>query len=258
MASLDDDSEDDDDEDLISLIKRQEWTIITEKIDFFTPFIQAPFQAMVRAGYNAKVSALHLACEQNPTYDVLDALVSACPGAMTWRMFPYGELPLHIAATWKASPSVIGFLIAANPLATKQADRWGNLPLHCACFSGAPEEIIESLLCVHPKAVNVKNIQGSRPRDIVRRLSHQNKKTILDLIDRVSLELLKKKRQRPLPADISNVGNGHAGKDKYRLGRGHEKRNDKDQQELRVNPPESRKGAIERVASLDREDMLWV
>ena len=195
MASVDDDSDEDDNDDLITLIKRHQWNLIIENIDFFSPMLQNPIVSAVRAGYNAKLSALHLACEQNPTYEVMDALVSACPASITWRTLPGGQLPLHLAATWKASSSVIGFLIAANPRAARQIDGLGNLPLHSACFSGAPEEVIESLLCTFPKAIHIRNNLGSSPADVARRLSHRNKKPVLNLIERVSLELLKKRRQ---------------------------------------------------------------
>jgi len=180
---------------LVTLIRRQKWDTITDKINFFTSMIQTPLQGEVRAGYLAKSSALYLTCERSPTYEVLDALLSVCPGAITWRKIPGGQLPLHAACTWQASLPVVGFLIAANPQAVKLKDYLGNLPLHCACFSGASEDIIESLLCTHPKAVDVRNSKGSTPLDIVRRLSHNNRKNVLNLIERVSLELLKKKRQ---------------------------------------------------------------
>jgi hypothetical protein len=184
-------------DDIVSLIKRREWKIIEEKIDDFIPTIKYPIHTLTRAGYMSKLSALHLACEQNPTYEVVDSFVNVCRGALKMRQQPGGELPLHVAATWNASLSVIGFLLAAYPDAVKQRDFLGNLPLHCACFSGANEYIITSLLGAHPQAVNAHNAQGSKPRDIVKRLSHKNKKQVIDLIDRANLELLEKERFCP-------------------------------------------------------------
>ena len=181
--------------DLFALIKERKWDLIVENIDFLQSQANKRIECEVRAGYTANVSALYLACEQEPTYEALDALVSACPGSTSWRKQPGGELPLHAACTWGASSAVVGFLLAASPDSARQREALcGNLPLHCACFSGASEDIIESLLCTHPKAAGGRNVQGSTPRDIVCRLSHANRKEILNLIESVSLELLKKKR----------------------------------------------------------------
>ena len=202
-ACVDDNVEEDTDKNsLTSLIARQEWDIILDRMEEFTDMIQTPLHTAVKAGYVARVSVLHLVCERNPTYEVLDALVGICPEALTWKQSPGGGLPLHVATTWNASSSVIGYLLAANPQAAKKRDAIGNLPLHCACFSGASKEIIESLLCTNPLAVNVKNIQGSRPRDIVERLSHHNKKFVVELIERVSLEILQ--RQRTTIVDLES------------------------------------------------------
>ena len=203
MVCVDDYVEENSNGDIISLIKRQEWETIIKRIESFSPIIKIPLHATFRGGYIAKASALHLVCEQNPTYEVLDALVSVCPAALTWRKIPGGSLPIHVAATWKASSSVIGFLAAANPHSAKQKDEFGNLPLHCACYSGASKKVIESLLCTNPLTVNAKNASGSKPRDIVKRLSHGNKKDVLNLIDRVSLELRQKKKKQSV--DYSRV-----------------------------------------------------
>lgn len=180
---------------LFALIKERQWDFIVENIDVLQPQASKRFVCEVRGGYDAEVSSLYVACEQEPTYEVLDALVNACPGSTSWRKLPGGEMPLHAACTYGASKAVVGFLLAASPDTARQRDNLGNLPLHCACFSGASESIIESLLCTNPKAANARNVQGSTPRDIVRRLAHSNRKEILDLIENVSLELLKKKRQ---------------------------------------------------------------
>jgi len=181
--------------DLFALIKDRRWDVIVENIEVLQSQAAKRIKCEVKAGYDGEVSALYLACEQEPTYEVLDALVNACPASTSWRKTPGGELPIHAACTYGASKAVVGFLLAASPDTARQRDNLGNLPLHCACFSGAPESIIESLLCTNPKAANARNVQGSTPRDIVRRLSHSNRQEILNLIENVSLELLKKKRQ---------------------------------------------------------------
>ena len=181
--------------DLFALIKERQWKTIVDNIDVLQSQANKRVKSEVRAGYPAEVSALYLACEQEPTYEVLDALVNACPTSTIWRKQPGGELPIHAACTWGGSRAVIGFLLAASPESSRQRDNHGNLALHSACFSGTSQSIVESLLCTNPKAANARNLQGSTPRDIVSRLSHPNRKEIMSFIENVSLELMKKKRQ---------------------------------------------------------------
>ena len=195
IASVDDDDIDDDDLSLLTLIREERWSVLIKNIERFTGELHFPIVTTGRCGYRAKLSALHLVCEHNPTYEVMDALVSACPTACAFKMQPGGQLPLHVAATWKCSEAVIGFLIAANPDAAKRKDAFGNLPLHCACTSGSSTVIIESLLCSYPLAVNERNRQYSTPRGIVTRLAHDNKAQVLKLLERTMLEVSKAKQR---------------------------------------------------------------
>ena len=181
---------------LFALIRERQWDTIVRNIDTLQTQARVCTECEVRGGYSAKVSALYLACEQEPTYEVLDALVNACPGSTTWRKNPGGELPLHAACTWGASKTVVAFLLAAGPDSARIRDGNHNLALHSACYSGAPRNIIESLLITNPKAASVRNMVSLTPRDVVLRLSHRNRKEIHDLIEDVGLEILKKKRQQ--------------------------------------------------------------
>jgi ankyrin repeat protein len=183
-----------DSDDLFSLIKHQRWDLILQNMDSLRGQASKLTKCEVRGGQIAMVSALYAACEFDPTYEVLDALVNVCPGATTWRKQPGGQLPLHALCTWGGSKEAIGFLIAACPESARKRDDSGNLALHAACYSGASESIIQSLLLCDPKTVLVTNIQGSTPRDITWQLCHRNRKKVLDLIENVSLELLEKKR----------------------------------------------------------------
>ena len=182
--------------DIFQLIQERQWDTIVDNIDILQGQARHCIECEVQGGYTAKVSALYLACEQQPTYEVLDALVNACPGSTTWRKIPGGELPIHAACTWGASKSVVGFLLAASPDSARIRDGNHNLALHAACYSGVSRGIIESLLFTNPKAASARNILGLVPRDIVLRLSHGNRREILDLIEDVGLEILKKKRQQ--------------------------------------------------------------
>ena len=227
------------------LIKSCCWNIVVDKLKKKNiNEATNPVQTTVRAGYLSQLSALHLACEQSPTYEVVDALLSVCPDSIKWPKNPGNQLPLHDACTWGASPEVIGFLLAAYPKASKRQDNLGNLPLHCACFSGASVEVVESLLCTFPAAILCQNLQGSSPRDVVQRLKHFNRKEILALIDQVSLELLKKKRKESdiLKEMNPTKGNGNALK--------HHK--------INISRSESLSGSIEVELADPEDEMLWI
>jgi hypothetical protein len=194
--------------DIFSLIKNRRWDDIVDNIEALESQASKRTKCEVRAGYITHVSPLYLACEQEPTYEVLDALVNACPVATTWRILPGGELPIHAACTYGASNEAVGFLLAASPDTAMQRDKFGNLALHSACYSGASKSIINSLLCTNPKAADSRNMNGSTPRDIVKSHSHPhpNSNEIFNLIEQTSLEMLKKKRQIDAHQEESNDG----------------------------------------------------
>lgn len=232
-------------DDLVVLIKARCWDIVVDKLKKKTP-IEATnqIQTTVRAGYLAQLSAIHLSCEQNPTYEVVDALLSVCPDSIMWPKNPGNQLPLHDACTWGASPDVIGFLLAAYPKSSKKQDNLGNLPLHCACFSGASLKVIESLLCIFPGAILCQNLQGSTPRDVVQRLKHSNRKAILTLIEQVSLELLKKKRKESDVRKEMNPTEGNCNNLKHHR--------------INISRSDSLSGSIEVELADPEEEMLWI
>ena len=233
------------DDDLVVLIKSRCWNTIIQKLNKRVPVeATAPIQTSVRAGYISQLSAIHLACEQNPSYEVVDALLAACPESIRWPKDPGNQLPLHDACTWRASSKVIGFLVAAYPKASKQHDNLGNLPLHCACFSGASIDVIEILLCTFPGAVLCQNLQGSTPRDIVQRLRHSNRKYVLKLIEQASLELLKKQRKK---SDTLKELNRKAGSHK-----------ELKHHRINISRSESLSGSIEVELADPDDEMLWI
>jgi ankyrin repeat protein len=124
----------------------------------------------------------------------VETLVSLCPIATITRKDPGGQLPLHAACTWGASLDVILFLIGIHPQACSQMDDLGNLPVHCACFSGCSEEVMDALLQAYPRSVMIRNEHGSVPSDVVRRLRHWNKRSILSLLEKVELNILLRPR----------------------------------------------------------------
>ena len=179
---------------LESLIQRKSWTQFLSRIQKDPTDVSILRKTPVRAGYTARVSLLYLSCERNPPLQVIETLVALCPVATITRKDPGGQLPLHAACTWGAALDVISFLIGIHPLACSQMDDLGNLPLHCACFSGCSDEVMDALLQAFPRAVMTRNEHGSVPSDIVRRLSHVNKRSVMDLIEKFEVQILLKPR----------------------------------------------------------------
>lgn len=180
---------------LTTIIKNQNWDALIERIQVNPRNVNVVLKTTVRGGYTSHITPIYLACEQNPPLEVVESLVDAYSKAFTERKIPGGQLPLHAICTWGAKSEVAKKILAVFPAGIKQHDDHGNLPLHCACFSGSTLTIIEMLLCQYPRSVNSRNAQGSTPGDIVRRLRHSNRREVLDYIERVSFELLKKKQK---------------------------------------------------------------
>jgi hypothetical protein len=149
-------------------------------------------EVKVRGAYTAKITPLHYACENHPSVEVIRTLIQANPSALERRQEPGGQLPLHAACTWGASADVIQVLLSALPTCAEMKDFLSNLPLHCACYSGADTKVVESLLHVYPQSVWSRNHQGSSAVDIVRRLSHRNRKKVLGILERTMSQLLEK------------------------------------------------------------------
>lgn len=147
-------------------------------------------EVKVRGAYTAKITPLHYACENRPTADVVRALIDACPQSLERRQEPGGQLPLHAACTWGASPDVVRALLEARPSCAEMRDFLSNLPLHCACYSGAETVVVEALIEAYPQSVWPRNHQGSGAIDIVRRLSHPNRREVLRLLEATQSRLL--------------------------------------------------------------------
>ncbi|KAL3808056.1 hypothetical protein ACHAXA_007998 [Cyclostephanos tholiformis] len=149
-------------------------------------------EVKVRGAYTAKITPLHYACENQPSVELIRALIQANPSALERRQEPGGQLPLHAACTWGASSYVIKVLLSALPSCAEMKDFLSNLPLHCACYSGADTMVVEALLHVYPQSVWPRNHQGSSAVDIVRRLNHRNRKEVLRILERTMSQLLEK------------------------------------------------------------------
>jgi ankyrin repeat protein len=142
-------------------------------------------QALTKGGFLATegFTPLHYACERRPPLEVVEALITTWPESVTTRLQPGGALPLHTACTWQASVEVVEAICLAEPAACRIPDDLGNIPLHCAVFSGTAIGVVEVLLRTFPKSVTARNLQGSLPIDIIKRLRHINRRSVLGLVN---------------------------------------------------------------------------
>lgn len=177
----------------ILITKEKNWAAATLRCQHHPHEAREIIEVKVRGAYTAKITPLHYACEQNPTVEVIRALVNADPSALRRRQEPGGQLPLHAACTWGASIDVIKLLLSACPDAAEACDFLSNLPLHCACYSGADALVVKALLRIYPQSVWPRNHQGSSAVDIARRLGHQNRKDIVGFLEDTMNTLLTSK-----------------------------------------------------------------
>ena len=178
--------------DLVTLIRNQDWQSVLARLDLNPHEAEEDLKVTTRGGFVSTNGflPLHYACERRPPVEVTDALIAACPAAVTTRSMPGGCLPLHIACTWYSPAGSVNSLLLADRSACKVQDELGNVPLHSACFSGTGSEIVQSLLRVYPKASLSRNHQGSLPEDICKRLRHENRSSLLVLLSLCRDEVL--------------------------------------------------------------------
>lgn len=175
-------------------MQNRNWRAVLEKIRIDPLEPEKELKVMTRGGFKAStgMTLLHYACERSPPVEIVQALIEAYPMACLTRCMPGGCLPLHVACTWYASPSVVRALLSADQGGAEVKDELGNLPLHSACFSGADFAIIEALVTTAPKAVLARNHQGSRPIDICKRLRHDNRDLVMQILAQKKREITNK------------------------------------------------------------------
>jgi len=182
--------------DLSLLITRDKhWEAATLRCRNHPEEARVNLEVKIRGAYNAKITPLHYACEQNPTVEVIKALLQAYPAATQRRQEPGGQLPLHSACTWGASAEVIRALLSVSPQSAEACDFLSNLPLHCACYSGANTDVVRVLVGVYPQSVWPRNHQGSSAMDIVKRLSHPNRREVMGILEKTMSSLLASKKK---------------------------------------------------------------
>jgi hypothetical protein len=159
---------------LLELIERKEFDKVVARVK------SRPGEAMMTlsslsGAHNSVMNqgnlALHEACKNQPTVEVIDTLLEANEQGIRTKG-QWGYLPLHFACASRASPEVVARLIIVFPSATRtKDDHEGTLPLHLAAKWGAADEVIMALLTIHPRASGVRDSSGKTPIDHARNLS---------------------------------------------------------------------------------------
>lgn len=181
---------------LAHLIEQRQWKSVVARVRQDPLEAEQELQVMTRGGFMAStgMSPLHYACERKPPVQAVRQLVECFPFATLTRAMPGGCLPLHIACTWGCSYEVVKTLLAADSGSVRVKDELGNVALHSACFSGADWRVIEALLQADSKSVLARNHQGSRPIDICKRLRHENRKLVMDMLTGKKQEIMRNHR----------------------------------------------------------------
>lgn len=178
------------------LIEQHQWNSVVARVRQDPLEAEQELQVMTRGGFQSStgMSPLHYACERNPPVKVVRQLVECFPFATLTRAMPGGCLPLHIACTWGCSYEVVKALLTADSGSVRVKDELGNVPLHSACFSGAECRVIEALIQADGKSVLSRNHQGSRPIDICKRLRHDNRRLVMDMLTAKKEEIMQSHR----------------------------------------------------------------
>ena len=159
---------------LLDLIERQEFNEVIARIKA-RPSEAKMTLSGISGAHNSVMNqgnlALHEACKNQPTMELIEVLLAANEDAIRAKG-QWGYLPLHFACASRASPEVIAKLIVVYPEGTRaDDDHEGTLPLHLAAKWGSADEVIMTLLMIHPNASTVEDSSGKTPLDHARMLS---------------------------------------------------------------------------------------
>ena len=108
---------------------------------------------------------LHAACSFQATPEVVEALLRASPGACS-QPNSAGNLPIHQAAMWQAPIETVELLIQRHPEGATARNQYGSLPLHMAASNQASSEVIRLLIDAYPDALHLQNDDGMTPLDL--------------------------------------------------------------------------------------------
>jgi hypothetical protein len=124
---------------LYSLAKTWSWAALAHRCETH------PAEVSVFLVDREGESAAHWAVFGNPPLYAVEALIRACPDIVNVRNNG-GNLPLHVACSYRASADVLRVLINANPKTAAIRNTMGFTPLHILCDYGSSEESIQAIL----------------------------------------------------------------------------------------------------------------
>lgn len=105
-------------------------------------------------------TALHWAVFGKPPLVVVEALLTACPGLAAMANND-GKIPLHVAASYRASGSVIRALVLAYPEGPGIVEpKTGAIALHMMCDYGSTVEGFRAILETEAGARSVHNVDA--------------------------------------------------------------------------------------------------
>lgn len=125
---------------------------------------------------------LHDACEHQDIKSVI--AISRLHSEYAFQADDHGYTPLHIMCWGNPNPGAVEALLHACPQALTDQDVHGDTPLHIACRCPSTEKhLVQMLLTSCPMAASIKNIEGLMPLHVACRYAPNNEGVIGLLVD---------------------------------------------------------------------------
>lgn len=145
-------------EDILSLVKRKEWTKIVSKCKTVSPC-----EMLKRDPSRFNETILHIALTLKPPVEVIKCLLHFADGSQAVRLTEdcNGYLPLHTAIRYKSSLEVISLLIDAykEGVSVKDKNQWSSI--HLASYFNSDPSVVDLLLKTDPSLARMKTKQKS-------------------------------------------------------------------------------------------------
>ncbi len=108
---------------------------------------------------NSSNLPIHLACSYSAPPSIMKKVVDAYPDGVKARG-KHGFNPLHISCKKPLSDEIIMDFIRMCPDSVSQKDEAGRLPLHLACISKCSLPVIKALIEAYPESSTMKDYNG--------------------------------------------------------------------------------------------------
>lgn len=205
---------------LFKYIKDKSWTDVLQHLDYYERDAYNWIEEVNDDGTKRWRSLpIHLACEKNPNFEVVNQLLRIYPRSLYERNYG-GDLPIHIACRQGAGKDIIKLMlekgvgtaketdgegrlplhvaacssdihlntiqdiITYNEKAARTPDDFGLLPLHWACTKNGSASTVEAIIKVYPYAVEQKDVYGKLPIDRLEKSSNPHRAKIAEMLSR--------------------------------------------------------------------------